>query len=265
MIGPPTNSASSSSLIRPTKRASSSFFVFIRLRTGRFRAALLRLQIGGFWPWRLSLTETLKKITISKQKYRRNPPKNRQYMQIMQKVDGPKKVGHPILSTRTRQNAHITERYNVSYLFYPFWSLHYHWKGLLKKPPQSELQIFCACEPVWPLAFGLWGFRFLKFWKNTDQYITNMCWNEKMKSQKKVGYSESTQIWVDMKCLNSWKKCFQIFQKNPKKSQNRKMSDQKKIRAFHIHSNMSRHEMPKQKEKMFSNIPKKLKKYSAPK
>ena len=69
-------------------------------------------------------------------------------MQIMQKVDGPKKVGHPILSPRTQQNAHITERYNIFYFFYPFWSLHYHWKGLLKKPPQSELQIFCACEPV---------------------------------------------------------------------------------------------------------------------
>ena len=117
-----------------------------------------------------------------------------------------------------------TERWNVYYLFYPFWSLHYHWKGLLKKPPQSELQIFCACEPV---GLGLWGLRFLKFWKNRDQYITNMCWNEKKKSQKKIGYSESTQIWVDMKCPNSWKKKFYI-EKNTK-SQNGKISDQKKI------------------------------------
>ena len=48
------------------------------------------------------------------------------------------------------------------YLFYPFCSLHYNWKGLLKKPPQSVIQIFFACEPV---GFGLWGFRFLKFWR----------------------------------------------------------------------------------------------------
>ena len=37
------------------------------------------------------------------------------------------------------------------------------------------------------------------------------------------------------------------------------MSDQKKNRAFHIHSNMSRHEMPKQLEKKVFYYPKKYK------
>ena len=37
------------------------------------------------------------------------------------------------------------------------------------------------------------------------------------------------------------------------------MSDQKKSRAFRIHSNTSRHEMPKQLKKKYLNIPKNLK------
>ena len=43
------------------------------------------------------------------------------------------------------------------------------------------------------------------------------------------------------------------------------MSDQKKIRAFHIHSNMSRHEMPKQLEKTVFKYPQKFEKILSPK
>ena len=43
------------------------------------------------------------------------------------------------------------------------------------------------------------------------------------------------------------------------------MSDQKKIRAFHIHSNMSRHEMPKQLEKNVFKCPPKFEKIQSPK
>jgi hypothetical protein len=50
---------------------------------------------------------------------------------------------------------------------------------------------------------------------------------------------------------------FQITQKCEKntKSQYGKMLDQKKIRAFHIHSDMSRHETPKQLKKYFLTLP----------
>ena len=82
---------------------------------------------------------------------------------------------------------------------------------------------------------------------------------EKCRTKKKLGHSTSTQTRVDTKCPNSWKKNIlgypPKFEKNTK-CQNRKMSGQKKRRAFRIHSNMSKHETPKQLKKPLWNIPK---------
>ena len=82
---------------------------------------------------------------------------------------------------------------------------------------------------------------------------------EKCRTKKKLGHSASTQTRVDTKCPNSWKKTFWNIPQNLKKNtkcQNRKMSGQKKRRAFRFHSNMSKHEMPKQLKKTYSNVTK---------
>ena len=63
--------------------------------------------------------------------------------------------------------------------------------------------------------------------------------------KKKLGHSTSTQTWVDMKCPNSWKKLIPNIPQNFKN-----------IRAFYIHSNMNRHEIPKELKKIIWISPK---------
>ena len=73
---------------------------------------------------------------------------------------------------------------------------------------------------------------------------------EKSQTKIKLGHSISTQTRVDMKCPNSCKKPFSNTPTNLKKYSPKieKCRTKKKFRAFHIHSIISRHEMPKQLE-----------------